>query len=110
MRTLTGGDEKLVHAVDYVKGNLVHDIIGMVQRILDDHLKVNPKVHVDLSKKLELLGNFLKNLYKDHVKVDDGDGVEWAAHSVHHGLKVPESVHRYILKEKERVSFVTILI
>jgi hypothetical protein len=59
---LTGGDEKLVHAVDYVKGNLVHDIIGMVQRILDDHLKVNPKVHLDLSKKLELLGNFLKNL------------------------------------------------
>mmetsp|Transcript_1137 Transcript_1137/g.2124 ORF Transcript_1137/g.2124 Transcript_1137/m.2124 type:complete len:88 (+) Transcript_1137:735-998(+) len=46
------GDEKLVRAVDFVKGNLVHDIIGMVQCILDDHLKVNPNVHADLLKKV----------------------------------------------------------
>ena len=91
-----------MRAVDYVKGNLVHDNIATIQRILDDHLKVNAKVHADLSKKLQLVENFLKNLYKDHVKLDDGDCTEWAAHSIQHGLQVPQFIHRYVLRERVR--------
>lgn len=93
VRTLTGSKGKLMHAVDYIKGTLVHDIVHMIQCIIDDHLKMDTKAHDSLSKKLELLSNFLKNLYKAHVK-DDKECIEWATHGIHHGLSVPQSVSR----------------
>lgn len=59
---LTGGGDHLVNSVDYVKGNLVHAVVEVIQRIIDDHLKSNLVMHKKLSRELQLLCNFLKNL------------------------------------------------
>lgn len=91
---LTGGGDKLVCSVDYVKGTLVHDVVETLQRIIDDHLKSNPEVHKELTRELQLLCNFLKNLYKDHIKDVNEDCVEWIPHSIQHALGVPLSSDR----------------
>lgn len=92
-KAITGGNDKLVTAVDYVKGGLVHDNGETVQSAIDRHLSSNPKVHKDMTKKLQKLLNFLKNLYKEHI-VEDEECVEWPSHGIRHGLGVPESVSK----------------
>lgn len=94
MRSLTGGGDVLVTAVDYVKGSLVHDVCEILQRIINDHIKVaDGKLHSELTKDLSLVSNFLKNLYKEHVG-DDDECVEWTSHSISRGLGVADSSAR----------------
>jgi hypothetical protein len=93
VRVLTGGGEKLVCSVDYVKGNLVHAVVEVLQRIIDDHFKSNIVTHKKLSRELKLLCNFLKNLFKSHIGKEE-DCVDWITHSIEHGLGIPDVIDR----------------
>jgi hypothetical protein len=68
VKALTVGDEKLVASVDYVKGVFVHDVIDVLQCIIDDRITSLSSNQKALMDKLTILSNFVKNHYKDHVK------------------------------------------
>ena len=84
---LTAGDEKLVTSVDYVKGVLVHDVVDVLQRIIDDRIS-SPSVRKDMTENLTILSNFVKNHFKAHVMRED----DWDTHGVEDGLRVPPSI------------------
>ena len=86
VRGLTCDDEKLITAVDYVRGDLVHVPLDGLQQIIED-LVDDVVLRKKLTKKLTLLGNFLKNQYKKHV---NQDAVTGGTHGLLHGLTVPD--------------------
>ena len=67
VKEITGGEEKIFTAVDYVTGVLVHDSIEMLQKISDDFVHNNVD-KVTLSRQLELVRNFFKQQYDSHVQ------------------------------------------
>ena len=74
-------------------GILILDNVEVLQQVIDDHFKAsNPKQHERLTRRLQLLCNFLKNLYPEHVGNDKC--AEWTTHSIEHALGVPVSVNR----------------
>ena len=67
VKEITGGEEKMFTAVDYVTGVLVHDSIEMLQKISDDFVHNNVD-KVTLSRQLELVRNFFKQQHDSHVQ------------------------------------------
>lgn len=83
-QVLTNSGEKLVSSVDYVRGVLIHDVVDVLQRIIDDCVTSKQKI-ADLTRMLKNASNFLKNQYKTHVlREDDCD-----SHGIDHGLLAP---------------------
>ena len=83
VKEITGGEEKIFTAVDYVTGVLVHDSIEMLQKISDDFIQNNVD-KVTLSRQLELVRNFFKQQYDSHVQIEN-DNVD--THGIEYGLK-----------------------
>ena len=83
VKEITGGEEKIITAVDYVTGVLVHDSIEMLQKISDDFVHNNLD-KVTLSRQLELVRNFFKQQYDSHVQIEN-DNVD--THGIEYGLK-----------------------
>ena len=70
VKEITGGEEKIFTAVDYVTGVLVHDSIEMLQKISDDFVHNNVD-KVTLSRQLELVRNSFKQQYDSHVQIEN---------------------------------------
>ena len=83
MKEITGGEEKIFTAVDYVTGVLVHDSIEMLQKISDNFVHNNVD-KVTLSRQLELVRNFIKQQYDSHVQIENDNG---DTHGIEYGLK-----------------------
>jgi hypothetical protein len=83
-QVLTTSGKKLVNSVDYVRGVLVHDVVDVLQHIIDEHITSKQKKK-DLTRMLKNASNFLKNQFKSHViREDDCD-----THGINHGLLAP---------------------
>ena len=82
-KVLTGGDEKLVRSVDHMKGVLIHDVVDVLQCVINKQIK-SRSARNNLTCRLTIVSNFLKNQFKDHVNKEDG----WDMHGVQHGLAV----------------------
>lgn len=85
-QVLTKGSEKLVTSVDCVRGVLAHNVVDVLQCIIDDHV-TSTKDKKDLTRMLKNVSNFLKNQCKSHVTKDD----DCDTHGIGHGLHVPDS-------------------
>ena len=79
-KEVTYSDPKSIACVDYVLGNLCSDPTETLQKIIDEYF--NGVEKEELTRNLELVRNFLKVQFDQHVKKDDGDGF----HSLGHAL------------------------
>ena len=77
---------KLLRAVDYVSGILLHEPIEAVQDVIDVFLPRTQKK--EMTKDLQLARNFLKVQYDNHV-LKEGDGVR--THGIQFGLSRPRA-------------------
>ena len=68
-KTILHGAPKLLRAVDYMTGELVHDTVELLQEVVD---VFGGSKKDEFSRQLELLRNFLKVQYDHHVSRDDG--------------------------------------
>ena len=84
MKHVTGGGERLVTAVDYVTGVLVHDQVETLQQIVEDFAR-DHTTRVRLTSYLELVRNFYKHHVDKHI-VKEGNDVCW--HGIEYGLSV----------------------
>lgn len=100
VRVLTSEDERLIKAVDYVKGMLIHDNGDGLQRIIDDNITDVDKRKL-LTKHLSVLINFLKNQYKAHAAKEP---VESGTHGLKNALSVsPFPVGHYSSKTAQEI-------
>lgn len=87
VRALTNGDEKMITAVDYVRGELVHNPTDGIQQLIEDVVD-NPAHRKSLTKKVTIVSNFLKNQFKAHIGEDDVPSSA-GTHGLVHSLTVP---------------------
>ena len=72
LKTLTSREEKLLSAVDYVTGVLVHDQVSLLQRICDEFAPITQS-RERLTDLLEVIRHFLKQHYSRHVTIEGDD-------------------------------------
>ena len=87
VRAVTGHNDKLLCAVDYVTGNLVNDPIKMLKRIATD-FAADADTRTKLLLHIDFVKNFLKVQYDDHACKED-DNCD--THSVNYGLGLTAS-------------------
>lgn len=73
-KQITSSDEKLLTAVDYVTGVLIHDSVSTLQDMIDT-FSPTPERKEKLTHYLTLTRNFLKVQYKDHITLSEEDNV-----------------------------------
>lgn len=86
VRAVTGHNEKLLCAVDYVTGTLVNDPMRMLRRIAGDFSAGDTRTKLLLH--LDLVKNFLKVQYDEHACKED-DTCD--THSVRFGLALDDA-------------------
>jgi hypothetical protein len=88
--TLTSGDEKLLTAVDYVTGILVHDPVDVLQDMVED-FSPNTARRDELTRHLEIARTFLKVKYHAHACINE-DTVP--THGLNYGLNKGNEAER----------------
>ena len=71
VRTVTSSDFKLLQAVDYVTGRLVHSPISSLQDMVDKFATGSKRK--ELTTQIEVMRNFLKVQYAEHIVRDNDD-------------------------------------
>lgn len=85
-QVLTISGEKLINLTDYVRGGvLVHDVVDILQCIIDDCITSKQKKRDLTCWMLKNASNFLKNQFKSHITMEDGCDT----HGIDHRLLPP---------------------
>jgi hypothetical protein len=84
LNKVVSGDSRMLTAVDYVTGYLVHDTCNILLRIIRDLLSHTGRV-AQYIQWLEVTRNFLKVQYIGHARKSD----DCCTHGLEHGLCKP---------------------
>jgi len=92
--TITKDDPALLCSVDYTTGVLVHDSIETLQEIVDA-FTTSTEDKQTMTNWLEVMRNFVKVQYDDHVIIEDDDV---PSHGIRHALEVPATSDSRVTK------------